>query len=349
MRAGPLLLAVVLLNAAPARAGDAVEPDTVILHFGAEDRTEWTAIHDTVMGGVSEGGIVRTDRGTGIFSGTLSLENGGGFASVRAGLGARDLSAFDGLEVRVRGDGRTYQLRLRTDDDSDGVAYRAEFATTPDEWLTVRLPFDAFVPTFRGRVLPDVPPLDPAHVRALSFLLAERRAGPFSLEIDRVGGWRKVAPDTAVTPVAAVDLERYLGLWYEVAKIPNRFQDDCARGTTAEYTRREDGRIDVRNRCVTADGKVNEAGGVAEVVEGSGNARLRVSFVSFLGWRPFWGDYWIVGLDPEYRWAAVGTPSRKYGWILARSPEVDGPTLDTIYAILERNGYARSRFVPGAP
>lgn len=331
-----------------------MDRDDLVLGFGAGDRTEWAAIHDTVMGGVSDGGIVRTDRGTGIFSGTLSLEHGGGFASVRAALGARDLAAYDGLAVRVRGDGRTYQLRLRTDDDFDGVAHRAEFATAPGEWTEVRLPFDSFVPTFRGRVLEDVPPLDPARVRALSFMVADRRAGPFSLEIEWVRGWRKDTPAAtgaggAVTPVAAVDLERYLGLWHEIAKIPNRFQDDCARGTAAEYTRREDGRIDVRNRCVKADGSVNQADGVAEVVEGSGNARLRVSFVSFLGWRPFWGDYWILGLDPEYRWAAVGTPSRKYGWILARSPELDAATLDVIFAILERNGYARSAFVLGLP
>lgn len=153
-----------------------------------------------------------------------------------------------------------------------------------------------------------------------------------------------VEPASAVTTVARVDLERYVGLWHEIAKIPNRFQRRCASGTTAEYTLREDGRIEVVNRCVDAEGDAVEAKGVARVVDPETQARLEVSFVSFLGWRPFWGDYWILGLDDEYRWSVVGTPDRKYGWVLARSPALDEPDLDRIRAILERNGYAWSDF-----
>ncbi len=151
--------------------------------------------------------------------------------------------------------------------------------------------------------------------------------------------------DRPVTTVDAVDLSRYVGLWYEVAKIPNRFQKQCARGTTAEYTLRDDGRITVVNRCIKDDGTVDEAVGVARVVDTATNAKLKVSFVSFLGWRPFWGDYWIIGLDEDYRWVAVGTPDRKYGWVLARTPELDVNTMDAIFAIIERNGYQRSAFV----
>jgi len=149
--------------------------------------------------------------------------------------------------------------------------------------------------------------------------------------------------------VSHVDMERYTGLWHEIARIPNRFQKQCARATTAEYALREDGRIRVVNRCLEADGSVDEAEGVARVVDETTNAKLQVSFVSFLGWRPFWGDYWIVGLDEEYGWAAVATPGRDYGWILARTPELPQPTLDRIYAILERNGYDRAAFVPSPP
>jgi len=152
-----------------------------------------------------------------------------------------------------------------------------------------------------------------------------------------------------VRTVAAVDLDRYLGLWQEVAKIPNRFQKQCVRGTTAEYSRREDGRINVVNRCVEKDGRTDEARGVARIVDVASRARLEVSFVSFLGWRPFWGDYWILGLDEGYQWAAVGTPDRKFGWILARSRTLDGATLERIFTILERNGYARSEFQTSPP
>jgi len=136
------------------------------------------------------------------------------------------------------------------------------------------------------------------------------------------------APDSVpgpppVTTVPGVDLERYAGLWHEIARIPNRFQDQCAGGTTAEYTLREDGRLDVVNRCRREDGEWDQAEGVAKVSDDGDRTRLKVSFVSFLGWRPFWGDYWIIGLDDDYRWAVVGTPDREYGWILAREPVLD--------------------------
>lgn len=147
-----------------------------------------------------------------------------------------------------------------------------------------------------------------------------------------------------VTPVGRVDLERYAGLWYEIAKIPNRFQKQCARGTTAEYTLREDGRIDVVNRCIKDNGEWDEAKGVAKIEGTDSNAKLKVSFVSFIGWRPFWGDYWIIGLDEDYRWAVVGTPNRNYGWVLSRKPAIDDVTLETIFEILERNGYVRDQF-----
>jgi len=144
--------------------------------------------------------------------------------------------------------------------------------------------------------------------------------------------------------VDRVDLTRYVGLWYEIAKIPNRFQDGCISGTTAEYVLREDGRIDVLNSCLEEDGSRDEAKGLARVVDQNSNAKLEVSFVSFLGWRPFWGDYWILGLDEDYRWAVIGSPNRKYGWILAREPRLDDATMQRIFAILESNGYSREDF-----
>ena len=153
------------------------------------------------------------------------------------------------------------------------------------------------------------------------------------------------APDpNPVTPVDSVDLSRYTGLWYEVARIPNRFQKQCERGTTAEYALREDGRLDVMNRCLKADGSWNEAKGLARIEDPATNAKLKVSFFSILGWRPVWGDYWVIGLDEDYRWAIVGTPDRKYGWVLARSPELTDDVLEKIFIILEHNGYRATDF-----
>ena len=147
-----------------------------------------------------------------------------------------------------------------------------------------------------------------------------------------------------VTTVSKVDLERYIGKWYEIAKIPNRFQKKCVRGTTAEYTLRDDGRVNVVNRCEEKDGSLSEARGIAKIVDTNSNAKLKVSFVSFLGWRPFWGDYWVIGLDEGYQWAVIGTPNHKYGWVLARSPALDGEIMEEVFAVLERNGYKRDAF-----
>lgn len=150
-------------------------------------------------------------------------------------------------------------------------------------------------------------------------------------------------------PVSHVDLERYAGLWYQIALIPNRFQKQCVRGATAEYTLRRDGRIDVVNRCQTEDGTASEVRGVAKVVDSRTHAKLQVSFVSFLGIRPFWGDYWILELDPDYRWVVVGTPDRKYGWILARAPELAPNVLEEIRRRIRAQGYDPDAFVPSPP
>jgi apolipoprotein D and lipocalin family protein len=139
--------------------------------------------------------------------------------------------------------------------------------------------------------------------------------------------------------VDKVDLKKYVGLWYEVAKIPNSFQDQCIYGTTAEYKIDEDGDIIVTNSCYDDEGKLDVAEGLAKVVDKNTNAKLEVSFVSFLGIRPFWGDYWIIGLDENYQWAVVGTPGRKYGWVLSRTPSLPDSTMQTIFEILKSQHY----------
>jgi apolipoprotein D and lipocalin family protein len=146
--------------------------------------------------------------------------------------------------------------------------------------------------------------------------------------------------------VPRVDLSRYIGIWYEIAKIPNRFQKKCARDTTAEYRQRQDGLIDVINRCVDKNGKLIEAKGIAKIAEPKTNSKLKVSFVRFLGIQLFWGDYWIIGLEKDYQYAVVGDPDRKYGWILSRNNRLTDQEWTEIRNILKTQGYDPDRFVP---
>jgi apolipoprotein D and lipocalin family protein len=138
--------------------------------------------------------------------------------------------------------------------------------------------------------------------------------------------------------VASVDVARYLGTWHQVAWIPNSFQSDCASDTKATYTL--DG-IDLRvqNQCKDVNGKTTEAIGVAKIVEGSNNAKLRVSF-----FRPFYGNYWVLALDPDYKWVLVGEPKRTFGWVLARDNKLDAATLNQILDRAVALGYERAAF-----
>jgi apolipoprotein D and lipocalin family protein len=150
-----------------------------------------------------------------------------------------------------------------------------------------------------------------------------------------------------VRTVASVDLDRYAGEWHEAARLPNRFQDKCAGDVRAHYARRADGRIDVTNRCRTRDGSITEARGIARVVDGSTNARLKVRFApAFLSFLPVvWGDYWILGLAPDYSWAVVGSPDRKYLWILSRTVVMDPARMDAALAVARAQGFATDRLL----
>jgi len=139
--------------------------------------------------------------------------------------------------------------------------------------------------------------------------------------------------------VPSVDLDRYVGTWYEIASFPQRFQKGCT-GTTATYSIREDGSIEVVNRCArdSLDGRITVARGRARVVDRSTNAKLKVSFF----W-PFWGDYWIIDLGRDYEYAVVGHPNRKYLWILSRTPTMEAAVYDGILERLRAQGYDTSR------
>jgi len=141
--------------------------------------------------------------------------------------------------------------------------------------------------------------------------------------------------------VPSVDLTRYAGKWYEIARLPNRFQRACVSDATATYTLRADGKISVLNQCRQADGGIKSSRATARVAgPGQPNSKLRVTFF----W-PFSGDYWIIGLDPEYRWAVVGEPNRKYLWILSRTPELDDRIYHEILERVKAQGYDVSRIV----
>lgn len=158
--------------------------NTIIDFSIPQEQDRWEIINDAVMGGVSESRISMTENKTALFQGVVSLENYGGFSSMRTRPGKFDLSAYKGLMVRVSGDGKDYRLRLRTDNDYEGIAYQVHFSTEKDTWITARLPFDAFMPVFRGRAIEDAPPLNVSDIRRIGFMIADKQAGPFRLEIN---------------------------------------------------------------------------------------------------------------------------------------------------------------------
>jgi apolipoprotein D and lipocalin family protein len=146
-------------------------------------------------------------------------------------------------------------------------------------------------------------------------------------------------PRAPLPTVQSVELDRYYGTWYEIARLPNRFQAMCVSDTRALY-RPEGDHVSVVNQCRTADGTIEQAEGIAKGVAGSKGAKLRVSF-----FRPFYGDYWILELDPDYRWALIGEPGRSYAWILAREPSLDAATLERLLARAAVLGFDREAFV----
>ncbi|WP_084420145.1 lipocalin family protein [Henriciella litoralis] len=140
------------------------------------------------------------------------------------------------------------------------------------------------------------------------------------------------------TTVDRVNLTRYAGTWYEIARYPNGFEKNCVK-PTAEYSLNEDGTVKVVNTCIdTETGKADRAEGTARVVEGSNNSKLKVKFAP--DWVPFAsGDYWILALEEDYSAALVGSPDGKYLWILAREAQPDQTVIDRMLAAAEAKGF----------
>jgi NADH dehydrogenase [ubiquinone] 1 alpha subcomplex assembly factor 1 len=160
-----------------------------LLDFAApEAAQQWQAVNDGVMGGVSDGRFKITDEKTLEFFGTLSLENNGGFASVRTKPTDLDIKAGDTIVVRVKGDGREYFLNLYTKSRRMAFSYRAPLPTTKDEWTEERVPLEDFIPTAFGRRVQGMGPVEPDQINGLGFMLSDKKPGKFQLEV----GWVKV-------------------------------------------------------------------------------------------------------------------------------------------------------------
>lgn len=158
-------------------------PDT-LFHFPDDTPAEWVVVNDGVMGGLSRSEFVASGAGHATFRGEMSLENNGGFASVRGYLPDGIPAAARAVELRVRGDGRTYQVRLRMGERFDGIAYRAEFDTEPGAWTVVTLPIASFEPTFRGYRPRNAAPLALPEVRQLGLMIADKTPGPFRVDVE---------------------------------------------------------------------------------------------------------------------------------------------------------------------
>jgi monofunctional biosynthetic peptidoglycan transglycosylase len=160
----------------------------VLVDFdGDADYRAWRSVDDVVMGGVSRSVLQPAAPGIARFGGEVSLDHGGGFASVRTEPRAWPTAGATALVLRCLGDGRTYKLTVRSDDHYDGTQYQARFTPARGRWTIVRLPIASFVATFRGRPVPGAGPLHPERIRRLGLMVSDRQAGPFELLVDWIG------------------------------------------------------------------------------------------------------------------------------------------------------------------
>ena len=166
-------------------------PQSLFDFTGADAAREWQTVNDNVMGGVSEGRFRITDRKTLEFFGTLSLQNNGGFASVRTKAKKLGFEQGDTVVAKLRGDGRKYLLNLYLSKPQMAFSYRATVETKKDEWIEVNVPLDKFEATSFGRPVKDAGRLKPEEITVLGFMLSDKKAGPFRLEVESIRVERK--------------------------------------------------------------------------------------------------------------------------------------------------------------
>jgi NADH dehydrogenase [ubiquinone] 1 alpha subcomplex assembly factor 1 len=165
--------------------------EVMLFDFGTLENTDdWLVVNDGVMGGLSKSRFILSDSNTAVFSGNVSLENNGGFASTRTKAMQFHLDGFTGILVRVKGDGKRYQFRIRTDDRFDGVSYRYHFEAGTGQWQSIAIPFNECVPVFRGRILSDVEPVSQEDIQQVGFLISDKQSGDFHLEIQWIKAYR---------------------------------------------------------------------------------------------------------------------------------------------------------------
>jgi apolipoprotein D and lipocalin family protein len=152
---------------------------------------------------------------------------------------------------------------------------------------------------------------------------------------------KALAQKTAVTAVSFVDLKKYSGKWFEIAKLPHKFQKECVGNTTSTFnTMRDDGQMEVLNSCLQRNGKVDHFKGQATIVDAGTNSKMKVSFPKFSS-----DSIWIVDLDPNYQYAVVGNPDRKFLWILSRTPQMNDGTYQQILRNIEKMGFQPNKLV----
>jgi len=164
----------------------------MIFDFSTQEQfKQWMVINDGVMGGVSRSSFEKRDLTGAVFTGEVSLENFGGFCSASARLDKPvDASAFDGIALRCKGDGKTYKLTLKNDQSFGGFAYQFRFAVSAGDWMVVKAPFGEFKASFRGQPAPEAPPLNPAVIQAIGFLIADKQAGSFRFDVESIQAYR---------------------------------------------------------------------------------------------------------------------------------------------------------------
>ena len=167
------------------------EKELVIFDFTKPgDQDLWRPINDTVMGGISASQLQPTKEGNALFAGNVSLENNGGFASVQSQPSLHKLDDFDGIAIRVKGDGKRYKLSLKNSAYMASPRYQSAFDTEKGVWRTIHIPFDTLVPTMHGRILENEPPLDVSKIVSIVLLVSDKQEGPFRLEIDWIKAYR---------------------------------------------------------------------------------------------------------------------------------------------------------------
>ena len=160
----------------------------ILFEFTRSDACPWLAIDDVVMGGVSHSAM-QMENGCAVFAGVISLDHGGGFASVRSQPGLWNLSKYEGIELTLRGDGHRYKLRLKTDPGLDGVNWETAFVTDAGVRQKIRFPFCDLAPVYRGKPVSGMPPFDPGCVATFGLLISDRQSGPFRLELETVAAY----------------------------------------------------------------------------------------------------------------------------------------------------------------